>query len=122
MSSDCQITGRALPPPRGWQYDERHGFLGDDLPVFSGFGHFWAKEAAGDRASSGQGSQRVPPGFERVQSSDRVGDFAVGNGKSSADSAPVRTPDGNGGRTAGDAGIRRYSTIIELSTIGSTEL
>src|SRR5580698_537799 len=107
MSSDCQIRGDALPPLRGWQYDELHGILGDDLPIFPGLGHFWAKEVTRDRASSGQGSQRVPPGFERVQSSDRVGDFAVGNGKSAADPAPVNAAKGSRGSSAFDAGTRR---------------
>src|SRR5580698_3603137 len=71
---DCRIS---LPG----SMMKQHELLRDNLSFLSGADHLRAQEVARNCPPGGEGAQRVPAGFERVQVADRAGDRTPRSGE-----------------------------------------
>ena len=77
---DCRIS---LPG----SMMKQHELLRNNLSFLPGADYFWAEEVARNCPPGGEGAQRIPAGFERVQVADRAGDRAPGSGEYAEDGA-----------------------------------
>ncbi len=118
----CQIgVSPALPLFLFRQYDEAHELFRDDLPFRAGPHHLRAQEVAGDRAPGREVHERVQAGFERVQGTNRAGDFESRRRKRKSRSKqfcrPAPPPQGATSRTP-------YAASLEAHTAegGATRL